>query len=182
MKDFFVNRPRGKKLIIICAIVLLIAIVLNGIASAVDSFLQGNGTVTSISVRRKGSDEIVLKINYIFATGGYSVREVPLDEGEYIGDGMIDYDGSLGKYRVIISFGDISLSTRYSSKFRKSDNTLKLSNFPAEIRARVASPSDHGFVLYLGSDTPLSVEETKGWLSLSEIGGTVKIPITLKEE
>ena len=125
------SMSRSKKLFIICAIVLSVAIVLNGIASVVDSFLLGNGTVTSISVRRKGSDEIVIKIDYILATGGYSVREVPLDEGEYIGDGMIDYDGSLGKYRIIVDFGDISLSTRNSLKFRISDNTLKLSNYPA---------------------------------------------------
>ena len=168
-----------KPIIITCAVILAIVLLFNAIVLAYDThFFSDTGTVTRISVRSRGDDEIVLKLSYNFATGGYSVRNVPESEGEYIGDGMIDYDGSLGKYRIMINFGDIEPSLRLRSRLRV-NNTVKSS--PVKLKASVAHPSDHGFVLYIGSDTPISVEPVENG-ELNELGGVLKISIAVGNE
>ena len=163
-----------KSVIIICAIILAIVPLFNAIVLAYDThFFSDTGTVTRISVRSRGDDEIVLKLSYNFPTGGYSVRNVPESEGEYIGDGMIDYDGSLGKYRIMIKFGDIEPSLRLRSRLRV-NNTVKSSS--VKLKASVAHPSDHGFVLYIGSDIPISVENMSD-NELNSFCGVIQIPI-----
>ena len=136
------------------------------------------GAVTHISAKKKSNSEMELEIAYTWPTGGYSVRNVPEDEGEYVGDGMKDYDGSLGKYRIIIKFGDIEPSMALALQL--SINEI-IKESPVTLRARIAHPSDHGFVLYIGSDTPISVE-TVNRGKLKPYGGTIKIPITIENE
>ena len=117
----------------------------------------GDATITKISAKSGGDDTILLKFKYSSATGGYSARNVPIDEGEYIGDGMRKYDGSLGKYRIIVEFGDIHLSFACRSKLMLKGNTIKVKGVTLKIK--LACPSDHGVVIYFGSDTPISVDD-----------------------
>lgn len=172
---------KKKWLIIVAGIVLAVALLITLPVSVVfnhyDVFREELSLVNSISVRTVDKDNLELRIKYQFATGGYSVRLVPEDEGEYTGDGMGDYDGSLGKYRMIVNFGDISMSTALCLKFVVCNRAM-LKAFPVKILAKVASPSDHGFVLYLGFDQPISVEPVQG--KLDTLGGTLIIPIKIE--
>ena len=168
---------KKKLLIIFCCIALVFAIIASAVLFLYDiSDRYPLGIVTNISLKAKNSDEIELKIKYVLPSGGYSVREVSEDEGEYIGDGMIDYDGAIGKYRIMIDFGDVDLAKSFAAKMDE-NGVISLTK---DIRASVAKPSDHGFVLYIGSNTPMNVETVeKGELDL--IGGTIRIPITFED-
>ena len=89
-------------------IIILVSIVLIGIIcfAFLSSVLQYNtGVATKITAKASDEDNLELKITYFLPMGGYSFREVAEDEGEYCGDGIKDYDGSLGKHRIIIEFG-----------------------------------------------------------------------------
>lgn len=170
-----------KFLILFGSLFLTVAILANVGLFLVDTFVleKYGGVVTKISARPSGDGEFLLKIKYITPTGGYSVREVPVDEGEYCGDGTRDYDGSLGKYRILISFGDAELSASQIAKFIMIDEP-RLRGAGVPLKMKIASPSDHGFVLYVGSDTPLHVQEGKG--DLDPMGGVLKIPVAFGEK
>lgn len=85
----------------------------------------------------------------------YSVKTVTADDGEYIGDGLISYDGSMGKYRVLLVFGDAL-----------ADDARWLDTYPAGKAVRLndrltiksACPDDSSLYVYLGSDVPLEVD------------------------
>ena len=169
---------KKKWLVILLAVVLIFVSIVSVIFNRYNIFADEGSTVTDISVKTKNTDSAELIIKYRFGCGGYSVRVVPEDEGEYIGDGMIDYDGSLGKYRMIVEFGDVEPSTAIALNFAVG-KTIVLNRRPVEIRAKIAHPSDHGFVLYLGFDKPISIDEEQGG-RLNPIGGAIQIPITIK--
>lgn len=157
----------------ILAIVLAVAIlVVSGFAIFTSKY--NLGVVSRISIKERSTDEMELNIRYFLPSGGYSVSVVNEDEGEYTSDGMGDYDGALGKYRILVEFGDVSLADSIAKK-RDDDGIIQLAD---DVRARVAWPSDHGFVLYIGFDKPISVEAEIGG-TLNPLGGTIKIPISI---
>ena len=175
-----VKSRKMKWFIILCSIALIIALLVSVIFNHYNIFIGDSSVVTDISVRKINKDTVELRIKYQFPCGGYSARAVPEDEGEYTGDGMIAYDGSLGKYRMMVKFGDQELSTALTLKFASSE-IVRLKNSPVKINAKVASPSDHGFVLYIGADEPISVE-TVEYGALNSLGGIIRISITVGNE
>ncbi len=132
-------------------------------------------TVTKITAETVGENKIEINIAYKFPMGGYSVRNVPMDEGEYSGDGMGDYDGALGKYRIMIRFGDLELADEIK---RQLNAYNVIENSQVELRTKIVHPEDHGFVLYIGSDTPIVAENPNSW-DLSGVFGEISIPIAL---
>lgn len=168
---------KKKNIYILISIVLVVAIVVTAVWFVSYITKYEPGTVTHISIKQRSTDVMELRIRYSFPTGGYSARVVPEDEGEYCGDGMSNYDGALGKYRIMIDFGDVELPDSFVEKIDE-NGVIKITE---DIRARVASPSDHGFVLYIGSDDPISIESvTNGKLNF--FGGTIIIPITVENQ
>ena len=174
-----------KKLIItICSVAVILAVIAAvGFALSVAS--DDFGGVTDISVKKKNAHELELGLTYAFPTGGYSVSNLNDDDGEYSGDGKREYDGSLGKYRIMVRFGDVRPSKKLDGKLLGVDYMVRgyfeLKNANITLRGRIRYPSaDHGFVLYLGSDTPISITEESG--ELNKAGGTLKIPVTLGDE
>ena len=167
---------KTKTQILLIAVLLVIALVgmTTGCASYISHYNQG--VVTQISIKDKMDNTVEFQIKYLFASGGYSVHNISENEGEYTGDGMKDYDGALGKYRILIEFGDVALEESLANK-KDENGIIQLSE---DMRARVAMPSDHGFVLYVGCDKPISVETKKG-IKLNSFVGTIKIPITIEE-
>lgn len=167
---------KTKARILLVAVLLVIALVgmTTGCASYISHYNQG--VVTQISIKDKMDNTVELQIKYLFASGSYSVHNISENEGEYTGDGMKDYDGALGKYRILIEFGDVALEESFANK-KDENGIIQLSE---DMRARVAMPSDHGFVLYVGCDKPISVE-TKEDIKLNSFVGTIKIPITIEE-
>ena len=172
------HRKKKRQLIVFCSIALAVALLFNLIVFYFDIFyLHKGGVVTNISARAQGSDEIVLKLSYMLPSGGYSVKNIAVDEGIYVGgDGGIDYDSPIGKYKICIKFGDVELSSLCRLRLR-SNQTINAGS--VKLKASTATPSDHGIILYIGSDTPISVEEVVGG-DLNPNGGTLKI--TLKTE
>ena len=168
---------KKKKICILISIVLVVAIAVAAVWFVSYITKYEPGTVTHISIKQRSTDVMELRIRYSFPTGGYSARVVPEDEGEYVGDGMIDYDGSLGKYRIMVNFGEVELAESFVKKMDE-NGVIKITE---DIRARVASPSDHGFVLYIGSDKPISVEPVEHG-TMNALGGTIKISIAVGTE
>lgn len=153
---------------IVLAVVLLAAF-------CVDIFSYNTGVVTGISAVETGEGEWELNLTYFLPMGGYSVRTVPADEGVYIGDGMVEYNGDLGTYRILITFGDMEPHRSFSAK-KNEDGIITIQNGSGVWKAKIAHPSDHGFVLYIGSDTPICATHTEN-KELSGFCGMVRIPI-----
>lgn len=171
--------PTMKSRIAILCFALALLILAAAVASASVLLRYGTEVVTKITADETDDKNVELSISYLFPTGGYTVREVPADEGEYVGDGMIDYDGALGAYRIMIEFGDIE-PHRSLTKSLSEDKIFDLTSGSLSLKGKLAYPSDHGFVLYIGSDTPIytdSVEKS----DLSGLWGTVHLLITAND-
>ena len=167
---------KKKAILIGVGLVLIVAIVIS--ASVIYSVAKYNlGVVTRISLSQKSEDTMLLRIKYLFPSGAYSIRAVPEDEGEYVGDGMIDYDGSLGKYRIMVNFGEVELAESFVKKMDENGVFLLADG----VHAKTACPLDHGFVLYIGSDKPISVEPVEHG-TMNALGGTIKISIAVGTE
>ncbi len=166
-----------KKAFLISVGLILIFAIIASVCFAFYISKYNLGVVTRISLRQKSEDTMALRISYLLSSGGYSIRTVPEDEGEYIGDGMIDYNGAIGKYRIMVEFGDIELAESFAQK--KDENGVFL--LADGVWAKTACPSDHGFVLYIGSDKPISVEPLEHG-KLNALGGTIKISIAVGNE
>lgn len=165
-----------KALLIAVLLILIVSIVASGIVIFYTS-KYNHGVVTRISLTQKSEDTMFLRIKYLFPSGAYSIRAVSEDEGEYIGDGMIDYNGAIGKYRIMVDFGDIEPSGSFAKKMDENGIFVLADG----VLAKIAHPSDHGFVLYIGSDRPISVEPIENE-PLNALGGTIKISISVGKE
>ena len=168
---------KKKVIIILVCAVLVISI------SAVflyDILQYNTGVVTKITAKAQGSDELNLEITYFLPMGKYSVRGVAEDEGEFYGDGIKDYDGSLGKHRIIIEFGDVEPHESFAKRANE-DGIFEIKNTGSSLKAKIAHPSDHGFVLYVGSDEQIHVESSSG-NKLNVICGVIKIPIIVGDK
>ncbi len=170
------TKTRKKRRVLIVSLAVLAAVALIAIVFFTFVSKYSTGAVTKISATVKSEDNIELQLHYLLSSGSYSVREVPVDEGEYIGDGMTDYDGSLGKYRIIVEFGDAELSRSVKEKM-DANGYLDLGTSTVQVRAKATWPSDHGFVLYIGFDHPIHVEEAQG--DLKKMGGSLRIPVKI---
>ena len=148
-------------------------------AFAVDIFSYNTGVVAGISAVETGEGEWELNLTYFLSMGGYSVRTVSAGEGEYIGDGMVEYKGDLGAYRIMISFGDMEPHRAFSAK-KDETGIFRIQNGSGVWKAKIAHPSDHGFVLYIGSDEPIFAE-SESESELHAVCGVIRIPICLKE-
>lgn len=164
-------------------IIILASIVLLGIICAVfifTIFQYNTGVVTKITAKASDGEHLELALAYFLPMGGYSVREVAEDEGEYCGDGIKDYDGSLGKYRIMIEFGDIEPHESLSKRANE-NGIFEIKNSAVTLNAKIVHPSDHGFVLYIGADVPIYVERSNA-SNLSGLFGGIKIPIVVGEK
>jgi len=160
--------------IIIGAIVISIVVAVCFLTNPTDDKMIG---VQSISIKNTDFDTLELKIRYLMGYGKYSVTWLRDDQIEYTGDGAIPYDGSLGKYRIMVTFEDADRSEAFKKKYPIGE-VFELDDQPIKILGKIVGPAGHRFVLYLGFDVPVAVDIVEG----GEIGGlmgTVKIPITV---
>jgi len=138
--------------------------------------------VRSVELTEKSPGDITLRIAY-GDLHSYSVETVEEAAGEYSGDGMIPYDGALGKYRILIRLGDATAGEGYSRAFRKKYPVGQLHSLPGTseaLRMKLACPDDSTLVMYIGADVPLSVVPTDTVL-LEAFRGTILINIRLQE-
>lgn len=162
--------------IIVAALVISIVV---AVCFMTDPFEYGIGKrncgIVGFDITENTDGGATLTFKYLDITG-YSVRIVPEDEGMYIGDGMIPYDGSLGKYRVMISIYDVSTN---SEGFTKELNTLGAIN--SHLNVRTAYPDDSTTVIYICSNRLLITEEKED-LTPNALGGSFKVRIAFDEE
>ena len=153
-------------------VLMAAVIVFTGVVSYA---LKYDKCVTRISITRKNERTMILRIGYVSPLGGCSVRNVPEDEGQYVGDGMADYDGALGRYRIMLNFGDMDLADFFVKKMDEN----RIFTLADGVRAKIARPSDHGFVLYIGCDKPISVTPVDYGPPLNGPFGIIKISISV---
>ena len=162
--------------IIVAALVISLVV---AVCFMTDPFEYGIGKrncgIVGFDISQNADGGATLTFKYLDITG-YSVRIVSEDEGMYIGDGMIPYDGSLGKYRVMISIYDASPN---SEGFAKELKTLGAIN--SHLNVRTAYPDDSTIVIYICSDHPLIAEEKEGFKP-NALGGSFKVKISIDEE
>lgn len=133
--------------------------------------------IKSISVEEVSYAETDLKIGYSYPTGSYSVRLVDSEEGEYCGDGVKDYDGSLGAHRILIMFGDMEPSKKFTETYPVGE-VIELASAPIRMRMKYVYPQDHGFALYVGFDIPVAVKQIDDG-KCNALGGFIEIPVFL---
>ena len=93
----------------------------------------------------------------------YSVRVLSEGEKVYLGNRMVENDGTLGKYCVEVMFYDVRASEELAHMYPigkvhslKSATTNQETNF----KVRIAYPPDDSmFVIYVGADKPILFEE-----------------------
>lgn len=159
--------------IIIVALVLCVVIAVCFLTNPVSA------GVKDISVKNIKDDSLELVMKYYFPSGSYGVRAVPDDEGENLGNGMIEYDGSLGEHRILISFGDTEPTKAFREEFPTGE-AVEINSSPRVCVKRVYL-NDNGFDLYVGFDRPVSIEE-KNDEKLNTFFGKVKIPVSFVED
>lgn len=137
-----------------------------------------NTGVQRVSVKRINDELIELQIKHHLCYSSYSVKLQSPQDPMYVPDGAVQYDGSLGKNRILVTFGDddpaVSLVRQFSF-----GQVVELRNAPIRILGKLTNPgSDHGFALYFGMDEDIQIEEVIG-AELDEQGGTIRIPIRI---
>ncbi len=144
-------------------------------------FLTDPVNNSGIDVRIITLDDVIgilkVEVSYSAPEGKYSVLYVPEDEGEYCGDGMVDYDGALGQYRIMIQFFDTEPSKSLAKKCPAGE-VVELENAPIPVKVKRVHPQDHGFVLYLGFDDPVYLNEINED-ELSWFGGKIAFRVYL---
>ena len=154
----------------------VIAVALLACLAACICFLTS--PAVGIFAQKVDSDTVMVKIPYSDPSGSYSVRMVAEDEGIYTPDGEGQYDGSLGKYRILVKFGDSEPTDAFYAKYNM--NVVEIENAPISMRVKMVCPSDHGFYLYIGLDEPVTVDAVYD-KNLSIIGGYLSIPIKIEK-
>ncbi|MBE6590833.1 MAG: M56 family metallopeptidase [Ruminococcaceae bacterium] len=159
--------------LIFAAIVGLIGLAL---CFLTDPVAPNNSGIKSLSLRSINSESFEISLDYSYPTGGYSVAAVSAIEGEYCGDGLVEYDGSLGTYRLLVRFGDTEPSKDFCERF-PAGKAVEIKSSDITLKAKRVHPEDHGFYLYLGFDTPITTEET-GFVKFNSQHGSVKINVS----
>lgn len=160
--------------IILTAIVICLAVVICFLTDPID---MENIGIKSIAIEKADTNTFDLKLKYSFPSGSYSIENVQKDEGEYCGDGLVEYDGALGNYRILIKFGDTELSKELREKYPAGE-VVELENAPIKTRIKCVYSQDHGVYIYVGFDELVDVNEIDN-KKLNLFGGTVNIPIRI---
>ena len=101
----------------------------------------------------------------------YSVKELTADDPDFTCNSSLEYDGSMGKYRILISISDIKLTEEFREKYDLDTVYDLVTTSDAMIKMKVVCHSTHSVYVVIGSDTPLSVTEcnSKMLLSMGEL-------------
>lgn len=111
--------------------------------------------IQSIAIAKDNQGQKALQIEYIDVRG-YRIKPLTADDMEYQGDHLIPYDGSLGQYRLEVTFFDTYASDELVTNYP----LWEVHAFSGEtIKFKCCTTPDHGFVIYIGSDRPFTISE-----------------------
>lgn len=106
-----------------------------------------------------GQNETIITVSYKSDVRAYSVEQMGENEMEYSGDSLVSPDGSLGRYRMKIVFYDAKPSNVFLQKYPVGE-VHQIANYANEVlNMRCEYTSDHGFVIYIGSEAFLGVNK-----------------------
>lgn len=117
--------------------------------------------IQGISIAREEEKSITLNIAYS-ELNGYSVVQLNEDAGEYTSEGEIPYSGDLGKYRIMITFPDTQPTDAFADQFPEGQVCYvgrAATVFGASLKVKRVQMEKRGFILYIGSYIPVSVED-----------------------
>lgn len=149
--------------IIIAAMIICIIVAVCFLTNPTDSYGIGIQSIRGTTYT-ESNDTPAIELDYFLLLdgedtlrGGQWLHEVSKDEPERTKDGSIPYDGSLGKYRMMIELP----KTGPSASFRKSHEegtvyTLEgmPGSFEDSVYYKVVYPEEGGMIIYIGSDVP----------------------------
>ena len=133
----------------------------------------------------------LLNLPYTYLWGSWHAEMLPENAPEQSSNGEVPYTGDLGKYRMKLQFGDTDLTGQFLERFPvgrvvtlELPPRMPLSGShlvtPAQMAGltlyiKVTIPEDHGFVIYVGSNTPFTVNEYSD--SGERLFGTLTVPL-----
>lgn len=174
------NLARGKRAGKWIAVPATLLVAVIAVLLATDPINAEHVGARNVTVHQTTDTELVVSIPYSYAYGGYTVQLVTPEDGEYGADALLPYEGDLGPYRVMISFGDLDMYAELARRFPHGE-VVELTQNPVRVLAKRVNPSDRGFVLYLGFEEPVTLGSASSG-KLNQFWGTVRIPILLYEE
>lgn len=133
-----------------------------------------------------------LELDYRFLLEGEDyfhgwIRKMGPEEGELGPDGMGEYDGALGQYRMMIPFKTTPASYAFRQKYKAGQvYTLDaLERYSQPLKFKVVYPPDYSVVIYVGSEKEF-VFKDPALYHVRYLGGTMKIemfgPVPEREE
>ena len=137
--------------------------------------------VRNVKITENNSGQRVLRIEHgggYSENSHYSVRMMAQDDKEFYGEKLIENNGSLGKYRIEIMFGSVKASSALYKDY-PSGTVHEIKDVSDVINSiykiKIAYPPDDSmFVIYVGSDEPITVSEQK-YISTKGVRGTIDI-------
>lgn len=169
--------------IIIAAMVICIIMAVCFLTNPTDSYGIGIQSIRGTTYTENNNTPAIELDYFLLRDGedhlrwGQWIHGVSQEEAERTTDGTIPYDGSLGKYRIMIEFQ----KTGPSASFRKSHEegtVYTLEGMPGRFKDsvyyKVVYPEDGGMIIYVGSDIPFSFKEP-GMYNTRYLSGPLKI-------
>ena len=125
------------------------------------------------------SSKYSIVINYI-DIGGYSIRKMDRDEKEevYIGERLVEDDGSLGEYRIEVMFYGAKASNELFNEYPYGI-VRKLKDISDDLKSNLnirttSFPGFSGFAIHIGSSEPINIEEQE-YTKINRIIGNIEI-------
>lgn len=134
--------------------------------------------VKEIGIKNSVNDSYTVFVKWSDISG-YSVATVDENEKMYRGERLVEYDGDIGKYRIKIMLSDADLSQKLLSKYSKWE-AYDVEGTDGKLRFKIWPNSDHGVIIYIGSDTPMEIK-TVNYKRVIMPFGTVKVQIKMSE-
>ena len=117
-------------------------------------------------------------IEYAGDQYNYSVKKLTEEDPDYTCNSSPEYDGSMGKYRILISISDIEATAKFREKYDFDKVYNLATTIDAILKLKVACPDTHSVYIVIGSDKPLSVTECNSKMLLPM--GELQIDISVE--
>lgn len=116
--------------------------------------------IQDIAVTPQNASKTIIEISY-FGEIRYSTTMVAKGESWNNGEELVPYNNELGQYLVGISFYDSVLSSKFMNKHPNAiihDLGALFENADSNFLLKGVHTADHGYIIYIGSDFPFSVD------------------------
>lgn len=116
--------------------------------------------IQDISITLKNELEAVVEISYLGEVR-YGTKMIVAGKNWNNGEDLVPYDNELGRYLLEISFYDSALSSKFAEKYLHAsvhDLGVSIPGSNSNFLLKGVYTAEHGYVIYIGSSVPFSVE------------------------